>query len=57
MGMESKAKGNTMQTMQGRERWVGSPESEVIEGELSLREEVRPAVGGVKKRDKKTRLR
>ncbi len=46
-----------MQTMQGRERWVGSPESEVIEGELSLREEVRPAVGGVKKRDKKTRLR
>jgi hypothetical protein len=44
-----KAEGNTMETMPGRERWVGFPRAEGVERELRLRDEIRPAV--VRERD------
>ena len=42
--MRGKAEGNTMETMPGRERWVGFIRAESVERELSLGEEIKPAV-------------
>jgi hypothetical protein len=44
-----KAERNAMETMPGRERWVGFIRAKSVECELSLGEEIRPAV--VRERD------
>ncbi len=42
--VEGKAERNAMETMPGRERWVGFIRAESVERELSLGEEISPAV-------------
>ena len=44
-GVGGEAKGDAMETMPRREGGIGSPGEKVVEGQLRLREQVRPAIG------------